>query len=79
VVQARAAAAAAGQHGYPVRVIVPSHAGVRSCKWLKRVLLSPHEAPSHWQQSDYKILPPNNDWQVSASQLCVEKAFFMAC
>jgi hypothetical protein len=22
---------------------------------------------SHWQQSDYKMLPPNNDWQVRPS------------
>jgi DMSO/TMAO reductase YedYZ molybdopterin-dependent catalytic subunit len=36
-----------GQHGYPVRVVVPGHVGVRSCKWLKRIVLSQEEAPSH--------------------------------
>jgi hypothetical protein len=33
---------------YPVRVVVPGHVGVRSVKWLKRIVLSAQEAPSHW-------------------------------
>ena len=53
-------------HGYPVRVVVPGHAGVRSVKWLKRIILSAEDAPSHWQQSDYKMLPPHVDSQIKA-------------
>ena len=56
-----------GQHGYPVRAVVPGHVGVRSCKWLKRIVLSSEEAPSHWQQTDYKMLPPNMDWQAKSN------------
>lgn len=51
-------------HGFPVRVIVPGHVGVRSVKWLKRIVLSAEEARSHWQQSDYKMLPPSMDRQL---------------
>jgi hypothetical protein len=58
-------------HGYPVRVVVPGHVGVRSVKWLKRIVLSDQEAPSHWQQSDYKMLPPFMDSQLKADWAAV--------
>eukprot|EP00877_Chromochloris_zofingiensis_P011811 jgi/Chrzof1/6884/Cz02g02030.t1 len=54
------------QHGYPVRVIVPGYAGVRNVKWLKTIRLSAEECQSHWQQSDYKMLPPYMDFQMKA-------------
>lgn len=41
-------------HGFPLRVLVPGAVGARSVKWLKRIILSVHESPSHWQQQDYK-------------------------
>ena len=44
-------------HGYPLRVIVPGTIGARSVKWVNRIILSDEEADSHWQKSDYKILP----------------------
>lgn len=58
-------------HGYPVRVVVPGHVGVRSCKWLSRIGLAPEDAPSHWQQSDYKMLPPFADSQLKADWAAV--------
>lgn len=58
-------------HGYPVRVVVRGHVGVRSCKWLRRIVLAPEEAPSHYQQSDYKMLPPFVDSQLKADWAAV--------
>ncbi|CAF3522276.1 unnamed protein product [Rotaria socialis] len=46
-------------HGYPLRVIVPGTIGARSVKWVNRIIVSDKEADSHWQMSDYKILPPS--------------------
>lgn len=44
--------------GFPVRAVIPGVIGARSVKWLGRVVLSNQESNSHWQKSDYKILPP---------------------
>lgn len=49
-------------HGFPVRVVVPGVVGARSVKWLRRVVVSPAESPSHWQQNDYKGFSPCVDW-----------------
>jgi sulfite oxidase len=46
-------------HGYPLRVVVPGVVAARSVKWLKKIIISSEESKSHWQQNDYKILPPN--------------------
>ena len=32
------------EHGYPVRVVVPGHVGIRNVKWVKDIILSPDEA-----------------------------------
>ena len=48
-------------HGFPVRVIVPGHVAARSVKWVKRVVVSEEESPSHWQRRDYKCFGPNDD------------------
>lgn len=49
-------------HGYPVRVIAPGIVGARQVKWLQRVVTSPQESASHWQQFDYKGFSPSVNW-----------------
>ncbi|GFR42777.1 hypothetical protein Agub_g3739 [Astrephomene gubernaculifera] len=49
-------------HGAPLRVIVPGVTGARSVKWLRRIVASPAESGSHWQQRDYKSFSPCVDW-----------------
>lgn len=49
-------------HGYPVRVIVPGVAGCRSVKWLSKIIASPEESSSFWQQNDYKSFSPAVGW-----------------
>ncbi|PNW83825.1 hypothetical protein CHLRE_04g217929v5 [Chlamydomonas reinhardtii] len=49
-------------HGAPLRVVVPGVTGARSVKWLGRIVASPSESSSHWQQRDYKAFCPSVDW-----------------
>lgn len=65
-------AALTPDHGYPLRTIVPGHAGVRSVKWLSRIEVRdrPSDAPMHAR--DYKIFPPDvtaecADWERGVS------------
>ena len=55
------------EHGYPVRLVVPGYAGVRSPKWLAGITVQDKPSTNHMQQRDYKLLPPdvsdeNLDW-----------------
>lgn len=48
------------EHGYPLRVVVPGHAGVRSVKHLKRIVLRNDEAEGTWQRGmAYKGFNPS--------------------
>ena len=45
-------------HGFPLRVIVPGHVGIRNIKWLKNITLSDKEADGPWQKEiAYKGIP----------------------
>jgi sulfite oxidase len=37
-------------HGYPLRVIVPGHVGVRNVKWLSKIKLCSEEADGPWNR-----------------------------
>ncbi len=47
------------EHGFPLRVVVPGFAGVRSPKWLAAVTVQDAPSDNHMQQRDYKLLPPD--------------------
>lgn len=47
----------APEHGFPLRVVVPGFAGVRSPKWLTTITVQDHPSDNHMQQEDYKLLP----------------------
>ncbi len=47
----------APEHGFPLRVVVPGYAGVRSPKWLSAVSVRDTPSDNHMQQRDYKLLP----------------------
>lgn len=45
-------------HGYPLRLIVPGHVGIRNIKWLKSIKTSDQEIDGTWQRGiSYKGLP----------------------
>jgi sulfite oxidase len=46
-------------HGFPVRLVVPGYAGVRSVKWLASITVQQAPSDNHMQQRDYKLLPPD--------------------
>ncbi len=51
------------EHGYPVRLIVPGHVGVRNVKWLKSIEISDKESQGAFQQKDYKLVPKETPWE----------------
>ena len=60
------------EHGYPLRLIVPFYAGVRSTKWLTAITVQDHPSDNHMQQQDYKLLPPDViaetvDWETGVT------------
>ncbi len=49
----------ASEHGFPLRVVVPGYAGVRSPKWLATITVQDTPSDNHMQQRDYKLMPPH--------------------
>lgn len=49
------------RHGYPVRIVTPGVAGARSVKWLNQITVQMKESENHYQNYDYKFLPPEVD------------------
>lgn len=48
------------EHGYPLRIITPGYAAVRSPKWVSRIELAKEQAEGAWHRGlNYKILPPS--------------------
>jgi len=48
------------EHGYPLRIIVPGHVGVRQVKWVAKVKTSNEEAMGPWQRGiSYKGMSPS--------------------
>ena len=51
--------ALAPEHGFPLRVVVPGFAGVRSPKWLCAITVQDAPSNSALQQRDYRMMPPD--------------------
>ncbi len=49
----------APEHGFPLRVVVPGFAGVRSPKWLAGITVQDSPSGNAMQQTDYKLFPPD--------------------
>jgi sulfite oxidase len=47
------------EHGFPLRVVVPGFAGVRSPKWLARITVQDRPSDAKPQARDYMLFPPN--------------------
>ena len=48
----------APEHGYPLRVVAPGYAGVRSPKWLAGITVQDAPSANPMQADDYKLFPP---------------------
>ena len=49
----------AAEHGFPLRIVAPGWAGVRSPKWLSAIAVQDGPSDAHQQASDYKLYPPD--------------------
>lgn len=49
------------KHGFPLRVVTPGYAGVRSPKWLAAIEVRDAPSDNPIQAEDYKMLPPDID------------------
>ena len=54
-------------HGYPVRALVPGHAGARNAKWLHKIIVSDKESDRPWQQKSYRAFAPDINFEKDLS------------
>lgn len=47
------------EHGFPIRVVTPGFAGVRSPKWLAAIDVQDEPSQNPMQQREYKLFPPD--------------------
>ncbi len=47
------------EHGFPLRIVVPGYAGVRSPKWLSSITVQDRPSDAFQQAKDYKLFPPD--------------------
>lgn len=40
-------------HGYPARIVLPGHYGMKGPKWLDRIDLADHESGGYWEQQGW--------------------------
>ena len=45
-----------GEHGSPLRTVVPGYIGARSVKWLGKIVVSDRPSPNHYVATAYKIV-----------------------
>jgi sulfite oxidase len=45
-----------GDHGAPLRTVVPGYIGARSVKWLGRIVVSDRPSPNHYVATAYKLV-----------------------
>jgi sulfite oxidase len=50
-----------GEHGHPLRVVIPGSIGARSVKWLGRIIVSDRPSDNYFQVRAYKVLPADAD------------------
>lgn len=43
----------AGAHGYPARILIPGHYGMKGPKWLQSIELASHETGGFWEQQGW--------------------------
>jgi DMSO/TMAO reductase YedYZ molybdopterin-dependent catalytic subunit len=42
-----------GEHGYPVRTLIPHLYFWKSVKWVRGIELASHDAPGFWERNGY--------------------------
>jgi sulfite oxidase len=45
-----------GDHGAPLRMVVPGYIGARSVKWLGKIVVSDRPSPNHYVANAYKLV-----------------------
>ena len=45
-----------GDHGFPLRAVVPGFIGARSVKWLSKITVSDQPSPNHYLAHAYKLI-----------------------